>query len=144
MNQLRTCSASMLEDVFGEAMIGAAREWEGWCKHRETLRGWTLLISFIVDRMRQGYEQAVKRPPPPAPLTHQYSVKPSASHRAGSIDGTSTSLQQPLTVSESSPSSTEASNEKNQHFSPPLTPYIYRDVERTEECGNIAKNPSGE
>jgi len=35
-------------------MICAAREWEGWKKHRETLRAWTILVSFIVDRMRQG------------------------------------------------------------------------------------------
>lgn len=48
-------------DVFGEAMISAAREWEGWKKHRETLRAWTILVSFIVDRMRQGYESGVKR-----------------------------------------------------------------------------------
>lgn len=42
-------------------MIAAAREWEGWKKHRETLRAWTILISFIVDRMRNGYETAVRR-----------------------------------------------------------------------------------
>lgn len=52
-------------------MIAAAREWEGWRKHRETLRAWTLLISFIVDRMRQGYESALRRPPG---LLHQYSL----------------------------------------------------------------------
>lgn len=42
-------------------MIAAAREWEGWKKHRETLRAWTILVSFIVDRMRNGYETAVRR-----------------------------------------------------------------------------------
>ncbi|VDP06638.1 unnamed protein product [Soboliphyme baturini] len=43
-------------DMFGSTMTEAAREWEGWRRHRETIRSWTLLISFIVDRLRQGYE----------------------------------------------------------------------------------------
>lgn len=64
------------KDIFGEAMIAAAREWEGWRKHRETLRAWTLLISFLVDRMRQGYESTVRRPG----MIHQYSVVQNHSH----------------------------------------------------------------
>uniref|UniRef100_A0A914WZQ9 Globin family profile domain-containing protein n=1 Tax=Plectus sambesii TaxID=2011161 RepID=A0A914WZQ9_9BILA len=41
-------------DTFGEAMTESAREWEGWRRHRETLKAWTILVSFIVDRFRQG------------------------------------------------------------------------------------------
>lgn len=41
-------------DCFGEAITESSREWEGWRKHRETLKAWTLLVSFLVDRFRQG------------------------------------------------------------------------------------------
>ena len=48
-------------DSFGQALTESAREWEGWKTHRETIRAWTVLVSFIVDRMRQGYESASRK-----------------------------------------------------------------------------------
>lgn len=73
-------------DVFGECMTEAAREWEGWKKHRETLRAWTILISFIVDRMRQGYESAVRKDTFMKELAY---VKPEAPDTASNEQGAS-------------------------------------------------------
>ncbi len=48
-------------DVFAEAMTESAIEWTGSSsRHRETIRAWTILMSYIVDNMRFGYDVEMK------------------------------------------------------------------------------------
>lgn len=48
-------------EVFAEAMTESAMEWVGPGKHRETVKAWTVLVSYIVDKMRLGYDAEMRR-----------------------------------------------------------------------------------
>ncbi|PAV61282.1 hypothetical protein WR25_13790 isoform I [Diploscapter pachys] len=42
-------------DMLGEAITETIREYQGWKRHRESLRAANLLASFIIDRVRAGF-----------------------------------------------------------------------------------------
>ncbi|ETN82025.1 hypothetical protein NECAME_08232 [Necator americanus] len=44
-------------DLLGEAITETIREYQGWKRHRESLRAANILVSFLVDRMRTGFLQ---------------------------------------------------------------------------------------
>ncbi|KAK0425123.1 hypothetical protein QR680_009045 [Steinernema hermaphroditum] len=44
-------------DLLGEAISETVREYQGWRKHREALRGANILVSVIADRLRKGFQQ---------------------------------------------------------------------------------------
>uniref|UniRef100_A0A915I9D2 Globin family profile domain-containing protein n=1 Tax=Romanomermis culicivorax TaxID=13658 RepID=A0A915I9D2_ROMCU len=48
-------------DVFAECMTESAMEWVAPGRYKDAVRPWALLMSFIVDKMRQGYTEAMKR-----------------------------------------------------------------------------------
>ncbi|VDP45327.1 unnamed protein product [Heligmosomoides polygyrus] len=41
-------------DLLGEAITETIREYQGWKRHRESLRAANILVSFLVDRIRNG------------------------------------------------------------------------------------------
>lgn len=80
-------------DVFAEAMTESAMEWVGPGKHRETVKAWTILVSYIVDKMRIGYEAEIRRirkvnngynSCPPSPLGGSRDTSPSKQHNSPS------------------------------------------------------------
>uniref|UniRef100_A0AC35UI21 GLOBIN domain-containing protein n=1 Tax=Rhabditophanes sp. KR3021 TaxID=114890 RepID=A0AC35UI21_9BILA len=42
-------------DIFSEALTEAVIEYECGFKHRDVLKGWRTLITFIIEQMREGY-----------------------------------------------------------------------------------------
>ncbi|EYC10944.1 hypothetical protein Y032_0053g2383 [Ancylostoma ceylanicum] len=44
-------------DLLGEAITETIREYQGWKRHRESLRAANILVSFLVDRIRTGFLQ---------------------------------------------------------------------------------------
>ncbi|CAI4221225.1 unnamed protein product [Auanema sp. JU1783] len=48
-------------DYFGESITETIREYDGWKKHRESLRAANVLVSFMIDRMRAGFSQSDAR-----------------------------------------------------------------------------------
>ncbi|PIO61660.1 hypothetical protein TELCIR_16808 [Teladorsagia circumcincta] len=44
-------------DLLGEAITETIREYQGWKRHRESLRAANILVSFLVDRIRNGFLQ---------------------------------------------------------------------------------------
>ena len=64
-------------------MTDAAREWEGWRAGRATQKAWTVLFSFIADRLRTGQQAALRASarnmlPPPSPSHHHISPSPTS------------------------------------------------------------------
>ncbi|KAK6057791.1 globin [Cooperia oncophora] len=56
-------------DLLGEAITETIREYQGWKRHRESLRAANILVSFLVDRIRNGFLQRdvatpIGTPPP--------------------------------------------------------------------------------
>ncbi|WKX88162.1 hypothetical protein Q1695_008074 [Nippostrongylus brasiliensis] len=60
-------------DLLGEAITETIREYQGWKRHRESLRAANILVSFLVDRIRTGFLQRDILTPistPTMPLRH--------------------------------------------------------------------------
>ncbi|KAK5974526.1 Globin protein 26 [Trichostrongylus colubriformis] len=61
-------------DLLGEAITETIREYQGWKRHRESLRAANILVSFLVDRIRNGFLQRDGSTPTGTPPTKRVHV----------------------------------------------------------------------
>src|SRR5262249_10835661 len=50
-----------LWDRFGQVMLESITQLDSVRKHRELVKAWTVVISYLVDKFRQGYETGIRR-----------------------------------------------------------------------------------
>lgn len=50
-----------LWDRFGQVMLESVTQLDSVRKHRELVKAWRVVISYLVDKFRQGYETGVRR-----------------------------------------------------------------------------------
>lgn len=51
-------------DAFGSTLVESLTQLDVIRRHRELVRAWRVLASFLVDKIRQGYEARLRRPRP--------------------------------------------------------------------------------